>query len=160
MYLKEYITFQNYAENLQDICFDLCNSKPLPDTRWESWDESAKPICYQTSGSRCALLQVAENPNGSKVQKEAESIVNYKLQNLFLLAAVTWYDIWNCEQDTWVHGNVADITPTKIKALTDFLQKYSEKGFTSAKSIPTEIEYALDAKPEFKEQFVKRWHRK
>jgi hypothetical protein len=36
---------------------------------------------YQTSGIKNALLEVDENSDDSKVKSEAESLVNYKLQN-------------------------------------------------------------------------------
>jgi hypothetical protein len=112
--------------------------------RRECQVESVKSIRYWTSGTRNALLEVAENFDDWKVKSKAQLLVNYENQNFeSLFAMVVWYDVLfavNTVRKTFQFKEVQlDVAVTQIKALTDFLLKYRETEFTPAKMAGTEI---------------------
>ncbi|KAK0150060.1 hypothetical protein N1851_009200 [Merluccius polli] len=117
-------------------CWEILNAsltvKPLTETRWESQVEYVKAIRYQTRDINDALLEVTEdNPSDPKIKSEAKSLAN-KIKTL---------------KSRDMQLNVA---LSQLNGLIDFMQKYKDNGFVSAKATATEIASDMDIEPVIK----------
>jgi hypothetical protein len=69
---------------------------------------------------------------------------------------VIWYDILfavnSVSKTLQSKETQLDVALTQIIGLVNFLRKYRETGFTSAKIRATEIASVMDAEPKFKER--------
>ena len=91
--------------------------KPLSQTRWESWIESAKAIKFQALEIRDALLQLAKMSEDPKIKSEVDCFE-------FLLGMTIWYDILfavnSVSKNLQSKGMHIDVAIDQLKGLISF----------------------------------------
>lgn len=128
--------------------------KPLSETRWECRVESVKAIRYQTSEVIDALLDVSAQSNDAKIKSESMSLANEMQTFEFILSLVMWYDILfavNTVSKTLQSSDMQlDVALSQLNGLLNYMKRYRENGFVSAKSSAAEIALEMDIEPELK----------
>ncbi|KAK0152965.1 Zinc finger MYM-type protein 1 [Merluccius polli] len=128
--------------------------KPLSETRWECRVESVKAICYQTSDIVDALLEVGAESKDPKTKSEANSLANETQDFELILSTVIWYDVLfavNTVSKTLQSSDMQlDVALAQLDGLIDFIEKYRDNGFVSAKVAATDIALGMDIEPVLK----------
>ncbi|XP_073129581.1 uncharacterized protein [Henckelia pumila] len=132
-------------------------------TRWESHVESVKPIKYQTSKIREALIDLANTSNDSKIKSETEGLTSFELENFeFLTGMIIWYKLLYEINivSKFLQLENKDIDVAINRQLKDrrisFLQEFRESGFDQALVEAEHIASEMGIEPIFREKRIIR----
>ena len=133
----------------------LPSAKPVCDTRWESKIDSVRAIRYQTSAVRHALVELAETTDEPKTKSEAwtgEVWVFVKFSDVAWLVFAA-----NAVSKMLQHKHMQlDVAVKHLRGLIEFLERYRETGFASAKTDARVIAEELGITSTFKPKRVSR----
>lgn len=94
---------------------------------------------------------MSENCSDPKIKTEAKSLANEMQSFEFIMSMVIWYDILfavNTVSKTLQSKDMQlDVALSQLDGLIDFMQKYRDTGFASAKATATEIASDMDTEP-------------
>lgn len=129
--------------------------KSISETRWECRLEAVKPIRFQISEINGALEEIGRETKDPKIKSEALSLASYEFTFEFVLSTVIWYDILSAinKVSKSLQSEKMDLATSIqfLSGLRDFLLKYRDDGFRTAKHVSFELCEEKGIDPTFKE---------
>ncbi|XP_076894455.1 uncharacterized protein LOC143546747 [Bidens hawaiensis] len=131
--------------------------KPLSATRWKSRVKSVKPIRFQLSDVREALLEVRDTGGDPKTTSDANSLKKNEFSDFeFIVSIIIWYEVLLnvnvVSQKLQSEDMIIDDAIDQVKKLINYFKKYREVGLSKVINEAKEITIEFSVDPIFNQR--------